>query len=158
MGEAVRQKLAALRQYQPIGIEIGEINFQPEAVSAATSEFMFNLAKAVGIVVVVLLFAVEFPHHRAGRAGGLFGGGAGSGLADLELRVSCLPAHPSVAVAGRFGVAAPPNRIWAHHLIGDEASSLVVSTGEPFHGVGPELAGALRDALEELLARVGRLS
>lgn len=58
MGAAVRQKLAALQGNQPIGIEIGEINFQPEAVSAATSEFMKNLAKAVSIVVVVLLLAM----------------------------------------------------------------------------------------------------
>ncbi len=58
MGEGVRQKLAELKSSQPIGIEIGEINFQPEAVSAATSEFMFNLGKAVTIVFVVLLFAM----------------------------------------------------------------------------------------------------
>jgi multidrug efflux pump subunit AcrB len=58
MGEGVRRRLADLRPYQPVGIEIGEINFQPEAVTAATNEFMFNLAKAVSIVVVVLLFAM----------------------------------------------------------------------------------------------------
>ena len=58
MGEAVRRKLAALEDNQPIGMEIDEINFQPEAVSAATNEFMFNLAKAVSIVVVVLMFAM----------------------------------------------------------------------------------------------------
>src|SRR5262245_11718087 len=58
MGEEVRRKLEALKSYQPVGIEIGEINFQPEAVTAATNEFMFNLAKAVSIVVVVLLFAM----------------------------------------------------------------------------------------------------
>lgn len=58
MGEGVRQKLDQLKEYQPIGINIGEINFQPEAVSAATNEFMFNLAKAVTIVVVVLLFTM----------------------------------------------------------------------------------------------------
>ena len=57
MGEAVRRKLA-LEDNQPIGMEIDEINFQPEAVSAATNEFMFNLAKAVSIVVVVLMFAM----------------------------------------------------------------------------------------------------
>ena len=34
MGEGVRAKLAELKRDQPIGIEIGEINFQPEAVSA----------------------------------------------------------------------------------------------------------------------------
>lgn len=58
MGQGVRAKLAALKSQQPIGIEIGEINFQPEAVTAATSEFIFNLFKAVTIVVVVLLFAM----------------------------------------------------------------------------------------------------
>ena len=47
MGDGVRRKLEELKQYQPIGIEIGEINFQPKAVSAATNEFMFNLVKAV---------------------------------------------------------------------------------------------------------------
>ena len=58
MGEGVRRKLAELKRNQPIGIEIGEINFQPEAVSAATGDFIFNLAKAVTIVFVVLLFAM----------------------------------------------------------------------------------------------------
>lgn len=58
MGEAIRRKLAELKPHQPIGVEIGEINFQPEAVTAATSDFMFNLAKAVSIVVVVLLITM----------------------------------------------------------------------------------------------------
>jgi multidrug efflux pump subunit AcrB len=58
MGGGVRRKLEDLKRYQPVGIEIGEINFQPEAVSAATKEFMFNLGKAVTIVFVVLLFAM----------------------------------------------------------------------------------------------------
>jgi multidrug efflux pump subunit AcrB len=58
MGEAVRAKLAALKANQPLGIEIGEINFQPEAVNLATTEFMWNLGKAVTIVFVVLLLAM----------------------------------------------------------------------------------------------------
>lgn len=58
LGEGVRKKLDELKRLQPIGIEIGEINFQPEAVSSATNEFIFNLAKAVTIVFVVLLFAM----------------------------------------------------------------------------------------------------
>ena len=58
MGEALREKLAELKVNQPIGMEIGEINFQPEAVSQATNEFMFNLGKAVFIVFVVLIFAM----------------------------------------------------------------------------------------------------
>jgi len=58
MGEGIRQKLDALEGDRPIGIEIGEINFQPEAVSVATADFMFNLVKAVTIVIVVLFFAM----------------------------------------------------------------------------------------------------
>jgi multidrug efflux pump subunit AcrB len=58
MGNGVREKLEQLKPYQPLGIEIGEINFQPEAVTAATNEFMFNLGKAVTIVFVVLIFAM----------------------------------------------------------------------------------------------------
>jgi multidrug efflux pump subunit AcrB len=58
MGEGVRRKLEELKRNQPIGIEIGEINFQPEAVTIATNAFAFNLVKAVSIVFVVLLFAM----------------------------------------------------------------------------------------------------
>jgi len=58
MGEGIRLKLAELKNNQPVGIEIGEINFQPEAVTVATNDFLFNLAKAVSIVFVVLLFAM----------------------------------------------------------------------------------------------------
>jgi multidrug efflux pump subunit AcrB len=57
-GEGVTHKLNELRQDQPIGIEFGEINFQPKAVDAAISDFMFNLIKAVTIVFVVLIFAM----------------------------------------------------------------------------------------------------
>lgn len=58
MGAYVRQKLDKLQSTQPVGMEIGEINFQPEAVAASTREFIFNLAKAVTIVFVVLFFAM----------------------------------------------------------------------------------------------------
>jgi len=58
MGAAVRQKLDELKKDQPIGIEISSINFQPEAVTLATNDFMFNLGKAVTIVFVVLLIAM----------------------------------------------------------------------------------------------------
>lgn len=54
MGDGVRAKLEAMRADQPLGIEIGKINFQPEAVTIATNDFVFNLAKAVSIVFVVL--------------------------------------------------------------------------------------------------------
>ncbi len=58
MGQGVRRTLEQLKVYQPIGMEIGEINFQPEAVTEGTNEFVFNLLKAVSIVFVVLLFAM----------------------------------------------------------------------------------------------------
>jgi len=58
LGEGIRKKLDELKSLQPVGIEIGEINFQPEAVSEATGEFVFNLAKAVTIVLVVLVIAM----------------------------------------------------------------------------------------------------
>lgn len=58
LGEGVRRTLERLKGYQPIGIDIGEINFQPEAVTIATNDFIFNLAKAVTIVFVVLLVAM----------------------------------------------------------------------------------------------------
>jgi multidrug efflux pump subunit AcrB len=58
VGEGVRRKLQALKHNQPIGIEISDINFQPEAVTAATNDFVFNLAKAVAIVFVVLLLTM----------------------------------------------------------------------------------------------------
>ena len=58
MGRGIRHKLDELKRNQPVGIEIGEINFQPEAVMKATSKFIFNLAKAVSIVFVVLFLTM----------------------------------------------------------------------------------------------------
>jgi multidrug efflux pump subunit AcrB len=58
MGAGVRRTLDRLYRDQPVGIEIGEINFQPDAVVQATGEFMFNLGKAVTIVFVVLLITM----------------------------------------------------------------------------------------------------
>jgi multidrug efflux pump subunit AcrB len=60
MGAGVTRKLEELKQYRPVGIELGEINFQPKDVSSAISAFMFNLAKAVTIVFVVLVLAMGF--------------------------------------------------------------------------------------------------
>ena len=58
MGEKIRQKLDELKRNQPVGVTIGEINFQPEAVSHAIRNFMFNLGKAVTIVFVVLMITM----------------------------------------------------------------------------------------------------
>ena len=58
VGDGVRRKLDAMKRDQPVGIDIGDINFQPTAVTEATGAFTFNLIKAVTIVFVVLLFAM----------------------------------------------------------------------------------------------------
>jgi len=68
MGEAVRKKLAALETERPVGMEVQDINFQPDAVIEGTNSFMFNLGKAVTIVFVVLLFAMG---RKAGAIIGL---------------------------------------------------------------------------------------
>lgn len=60
MGQGIKRKLDELKPDQPLGIELGQINFQPTAVSAAVSAFMFNLVKAVTIVFVVLIIAMGF--------------------------------------------------------------------------------------------------
>src|SRR5262245_24535085 len=60
MGEGISRRLEQLKPNQPVGIELGEINFQSTAVSAAVRDFIFNLGKAVTIVVVVLIFAMGF--------------------------------------------------------------------------------------------------
>ncbi len=67
MGNGVRARLDALKRDQPIGIEIGEINFQPESVTTAVNDFVLNLALSIFIVVVVLLLAMGL------RAGMLIG-------------------------------------------------------------------------------------
>ena len=54
----MRETLEKLKVNQPIGIEIGEINFQPEAVEKATNEFIWNLGKAVSIVFIVLFLTM----------------------------------------------------------------------------------------------------
>jgi multidrug efflux pump subunit AcrB len=60
VGEGVRRKLEQLEPNRPVGIELGEINFQPKAVTSAINNFMFNLLKAVTIVFVVLIIAMGF--------------------------------------------------------------------------------------------------
>lgn len=58
LGEEVRKRLAALKANQLVVIDIGETNFQPQAVTEATNLFAFNVLKAVSIVFVVLLIAM----------------------------------------------------------------------------------------------------
>jgi len=58
MGNAVKARLAELKPDRPLGIEYGYINFQAEAVTDSVQGFMWNLATAIAIVVLALLFAM----------------------------------------------------------------------------------------------------
>jgi multidrug efflux pump subunit AcrB len=58
MGEAVKRRLVELEPVIPLGMELQVISLQSDAVTAAIDGFVVNLAQAVIIVVVVLLFAM----------------------------------------------------------------------------------------------------
>lgn len=58
VGEKVRAKIEELKKDLPVGIEIHDIYFQPDRVRSSVRDFMINLVLSVGIVIVVLLFAM----------------------------------------------------------------------------------------------------
>ncbi len=60
MGDGLTQRLAELAVQTPIGIEIGVIALQSEAVTAAIDGFIVSLAEALLIVIGVLMFAMGF--------------------------------------------------------------------------------------------------
>jgi multidrug efflux pump subunit AcrB len=56
MGNAVKQRIGELMPRIPMGMELGVISMQSDAVTAAVDGFLVNLVEAVLIVIVVLLF------------------------------------------------------------------------------------------------------
>lgn len=58
LGERLDEKLAELQKELPAGIEINQVYYQPDRVDDAVRNFMLNLAMSVGIVIVVLMFAM----------------------------------------------------------------------------------------------------
>jgi len=56
MGDAVKQRLAALEGQRPVGMDLNVVSFQSDSVREAVDGFVANLVAAVAIVVVVLLF------------------------------------------------------------------------------------------------------
>ena len=58
LGERLDEKLAELQKELPAGIEINQVYYQPDRVDAAVKDFMLNLVISVGIVIVVLMFAM----------------------------------------------------------------------------------------------------
>jgi len=56
MGEALKVRMNQLLPRIPLGIELGLVSVQSEAVTEAISGFLVSLVEAVAIVIVVLLF------------------------------------------------------------------------------------------------------
>uniref|UniRef100_UPI00321764AF efflux RND transporter permease subunit n=1 Tax=uncultured Draconibacterium sp. TaxID=1573823 RepID=UPI00321764AF len=58
LGGKLDEKLAELQAELPVGIEVNQVYYQPDRVDAAVKDFMMNLVVSVGIVIVVLMFAM----------------------------------------------------------------------------------------------------
>ncbi len=56
MGDAVKKRLKELEGMTPVGINIDAISYQSDSVRLAIKGFLVNLAEAVAIVIVVLMF------------------------------------------------------------------------------------------------------
>jgi len=69
LGERIQKRIDELKSNLPVGINVNKVFYQPERVSIAIDDFMFNLVASVLIVVIVLLFAMGF------RTGLLIGSG-----------------------------------------------------------------------------------
>nr|MDA3854184.1 efflux RND transporter permease subunit [Bacteroidales bacterium] len=60
LGERLDEKLVEIENDLPIGIEISQIYYQPDRVDAAVKNFMLNLIISIGIVIIVLMFAMGY--------------------------------------------------------------------------------------------------
>ncbi len=58
VGEAIEARLQQLEDLRPVGMEVGTIYSQPSQVAASVDDFLFSLAQAVVIVIIVLLFTM----------------------------------------------------------------------------------------------------
>ncbi|EFS20977.1 RND transporter, HAE1/HME family, permease protein [Fusobacterium gonidiaformans 3-1-5R] len=57
-GEKIDKRLEEISSSLPIGIEVHKIYYQPELVSNAISQFVYNLIASVAVVIGVLLFTM----------------------------------------------------------------------------------------------------
>jgi multidrug efflux pump subunit AcrB len=55
MGDAIKEKVRALQDQIPLGVEIGVLSMQSDAVTVAIDGFVISLVEAVAIVVAILL-------------------------------------------------------------------------------------------------------
>jgi len=58
MGEAVKKRLQEIMQEMPVGIDIGPVAYQAQAVTIAINQFVINLIQSICIVVGILLLAM----------------------------------------------------------------------------------------------------
>lgn len=58
VGKRVEEKLEDLKKQIPAGISFEKVFFQPEKVSDAIDDFMWNLVSSVAIVILVLMFSM----------------------------------------------------------------------------------------------------
>ncbi|WP_257263807.1 efflux RND transporter permease subunit [Endozoicomonas sp. ONNA2] len=58
VGDAIRQRIDALKSGQPVGIALTKVYDQPATVSESINGFLINLLESVAIVIVVLLLAM----------------------------------------------------------------------------------------------------
>ena len=58
LGKELDKKLQELEERLPVGIEIHQVYYQPDRVDVAVKDFMWNLVMSVGIVIIVLMFAM----------------------------------------------------------------------------------------------------
>ena len=56
MGEALKKRADELKEQMPVGIEVGLVSVQSDAVKTAIKGFVISLLEAVAIVIFVLLF------------------------------------------------------------------------------------------------------
>ena len=68
MGKALQERLEGIKPNIPLGIELGMVSIQSEAVKDAVNSFLISLLQAVGIVILVLLLFMGL------RSGLLIGG------------------------------------------------------------------------------------
>lgn len=58
LGDAIHKKVEEIKTTLPVGIEFGEIAFQPTDISKSIHEFIKSLYEAIIIVIVLLLFTL----------------------------------------------------------------------------------------------------
>ncbi|MGL5581527.1 MAG: efflux RND transporter permease subunit, partial [Cetobacterium sp.] len=55
MSDGIKSTLAEFKKNLPIGLEIGEIYYQPDLVQVKVTSFIVNLIQAISIIIIVML-------------------------------------------------------------------------------------------------------